>query len=409
MKVFYISSRLNVPDGSSVHGRAFVASVKKLGHEIETYPEITDLPEVVSKKGEVKKDILYYIKRLRLKVLFGRLKRIGPNTADAIKFLEGMTQSVKDFIKMRALVNEFHPDIIVYRKYLFNFSAVWLAKTSGIPCVAEINSLNIAESRLERGKRRSSAFSHWAEKYPLKRSNHVFCVSEAIKNVLATFLTGDKISVIPNGVDADVFDRERFNSLEIKHDLGLEGKLVLGYAGSYQAWHDVKKSVEVIEQLHEMDNAYHLLLIGNGKEYSRIKEYIDSRNLSDCVTQVDYVYHADMPRYLAAFDVAIMTYPVFDGFYFSPLKMYEYMAMSIPVVSTDIGQIGDVIENGKTGALVVDPTTDEFVEAIKSVTVPREKLMDMGATARYTAIEKHSWLVNAREVMDLCNSLLEKN
>jgi len=406
MKVLYISSRLNVPDGSSVHGRAFVSSVQQLGHEIVTYPEILPLAERNTEQVANNKGILRFIKKFRPKTILFHLKKSHYFVAVVIEFVEGAMVSIKDFFKLRKIVKKSNPDIIVFRKYFFNFAVIWISRRYQLPCIAEVNSIKQVESKLQKNKASGSSFSHWAEKYPLLNSSHVFCVSTAIKNNLDTFLDPDKVSVVPNGVDVNVFDREQYDPDNIKKSLGLEGKTILGYAGSYQAWHDVPQSIDVISKLKDINPSFHLLLIGNGQGYSAIKQMVKERQLEEYVTQIDYVLHAEMPKYLAAFDVALMTYPIFEGFYFSPLKMYEYMAMSIPVVSTDIGQIRDVIVDNVTGILVQKPDTANFVAAVLSITDEQNRLLEMGRESRLAAVEKHSWLVNASQVMELCSKTL---
>ncbi len=58
-----------------------------------------------------------------------------------------------------------------------------------------------------------------------------------------------------------------------------------------------------------------------------------------------------MPAHLAAMDIAVAPYDVPPDFYFSPLKLFEYMAASRPVVAAAIGQIEDCLHDGVTGLL----------------------------------------------------------
>ena len=103
-----------------------------------------------------------------------------------------------------------------------------------------------------------------------------------------------------------------------------------------------------------------------------------------------------------------MTYPEIDGFYFSPLKMFEYLAMGIPVVTTDIGQIGEVIRDGETGALVFPPTVENFVAAIGNVVRRSERIAAMKCACRRLATEQFSWTDNARAVIDLCRETVAR-
>lgn len=404
MKVLYISSRLNVPDGSSVHGRAFVASVIKLGHEIHTYPEIGSLPEVYSKPNFKKKDLNFYFRKLRPESVLGKIRSLDYRISILFAFFGGLTDSIRDYFRIRKIVKEFKPDIIVYRQYLYNYAPIWAAKVSGLSTVAEVNSIKSVEIGLSQNNPPWMSVVKWAEKYPLIRSDKIFCVSSAIKKDLDQIVNGNLVSVIPNGVDGDVFDRNAYDPRKIKEELGIAGKTVLGYAGSYKSWHGVSLTVNVIEKLRNTHPDFHLLLIGRGETFQKVKEQIQINKLESFVTQIDYVPHAEMPKYLSIIDVALMTYPIFEGFYFSPLKMYEYMAVGMPVVSTNIGQIGDVIENDKTGVLVDDPTADNFVLAILSITEHTDNLAKISAYSRKVAIEKHSWIVNAKAVLELAET-----
>jgi len=404
MKVLYISSRLNVPDGSSVHGRAFYTSVKKLNHEICTYPEIVAIQNDGNHETPSWSNIAFYNKKI--KRIFNKLKRINPIVAVCIDFLDGLLDSIRDYYHLKSIVQKFKPDVIVYRQYLYNYAAVWLSKKFAIPCVSEVNAIKTDELQLKANKSISTSIIQKSELYNLVRSDSVFCVSDAIKEILDSLIDSKNVSVIPNGVDADVFDRNKFSSEQIKEELNLQDKIILGYVGSYQTWHGLETMLSMIEGLAKVDSRYHLLLIGSGKEFVNIKQRVDREGLCTLVTQIDHVPHAEIPKYLSVFDVAVMTYPIIDGFYFSPLKMYEYMAMSLPVVSTDIGQIRSVIEDDKTGKLVIDPTPHEFVKAVLSVTNDRDQLVQMGKNARQEAVENHSWLTNASRVMDLCANLI---
>src|SRR5207302_554460 len=64
------------------------------------------------------------------------------------------------------------------------------------------------------------------------------------------------------------------------------------------------------------------------------------------------VAHTDIPGLLASMDVAVAPYPNLADFYFSPLKVYEYMAAGLPVVVSNIGQLGKLINHGVNGLLV---------------------------------------------------------
>jgi glycosyltransferase involved in cell wall biosynthesis len=212
--------------------------------------------------------------------------------------------------------------------------------------------------------------------------------------------------VIPNGVDIDKFDPDRYDRAAARRKTGIGNEFILGYVGSYMKWHGLETSLDTIELLAREKLSYHLVLIGTGSQHRHISREIEARGLQKHVTQMGTIPHASMPEYLAMFDLALMTYPAMEKFYFSPLKMYEYLSMGIPVVSTDIGQIGEVLAHRKTGMLVHEPTAVEFARAITTVAEDTGLLNEMRNNARQDAERNHSWLANARSVVELCEEAL---
>ncbi len=409
MKVLYISSRINAPDGSSVHGRAFVRNVKKLGHEIETFPQIKSIGYIQDKSGDDRRSITEKIQQAGVgKIIKSRIRRLGRLASDGVDLYDGLAETVRYFFGVRKILKSFTPDVLVYRTTLYNFAPQILRRRYVLPCVAEVNSIKYLEISIASRSGVAARLTRRAERFAIARSDRVFVVSRPIKQFVDEFYPPEFCSIIPNGVETDEFNPALFDKQSVKNELGLSGRTVLGYVGSYKAWHGLPISIELIKLLCSSDPNYVLLLIGNGDQYAHIKSLIDSESLHDKVKQIDYVPHEEVPKYTAVFDYAVMTYPDFEGFYFSPLKMYEYMSMGIPVVSTDTGQIASIIRSDETGKLVYPPTADNFSLAIESLQQSPEHYQKISAASRNEVLRYHSWLGNAKKVMAVCEQLLGK-
>jgi len=208
-------------------------------------------------------------------------------------------------------------------------------------------------------------------------------------------------------VDTNKFDPEKYDKQLMKKKLGLREKTILGYVGSYKTWHGVDIAIRTIEMMAKTTKmSYHLLLIGNGEGFDRIKAQIEEKNLTSGVTQIDSVAHEEIPQYIACFDYALMSYPDMKSFHGSPLKMFEYMAMGIPVVATAVGQIKEILRHRETGILVYPPTPENYVKAILDADQDPERLRRIGTSARRLIVEKYSWLKNAEKIIEVCNGLL---
>ena len=411
MKILYTSDRINANDGSSVHCRAFVESIRQIGHEIRTFPPIIDIEYSFRSYTPDKKGLMYYLKRLRkvnIHTLIYYLKKTNAYVSEFVSMLEGFVRSVKQYAALRGILNTYEPDIIIHRHHVFSYASSWISRAYEIPLLVEVNSLRSMEAKLSNKHNKPTFITRRAEHKVIKSADYVFSVSNPIKDYIDTHIEPKESSVIPNGVDINKFNPKRFDKELLKDKLGLKGKIVIGYVGSYKRWHGLDVAIDMIQSLSRKTANYHLLLIGNGQCFTSIKKKIIDKNLDCFVTQINYIPHTDVAEHIASFDYALMSYPNIDSFYFSPLKMFEYMAMSIPVVATNIGQIKKIIKNKETGVLVYPPTPENFESAIINMDENRQELERIGHNARKLMIEKYSWLQNARKILTICEQIVSR-
>ncbi len=406
MRLLYITDRINAADGSSVHGREFARSVRRLGHEIKTFPPLGDIYPKTASSQKRDKGPFYYLKKVNMATLLFYLHQWNGYLSECLLAIEGLFDSLKHYRKLRALFRDFMPDVIIYRQRLFNFAPYWISRRYCIPIVDEVNSLRSIEATQEDRRNKVTFVTRWGERKAIESANALFSVSKVNKDKVDHYAELSKSFVIPNGVDIEKFDPSRFDKELSKANLNLGGKTVLGYVGSYKIWHGLETSLEVVEKLLKYDTDFHLLFIGHGDQYPRIRQLITERQLNGNVTQIDSVSHNAIPEYILAFDYALMTYPAMQPFAFSPLKMFEYMAMGVPVVATNIGQIGEIITHRQTGILVSTPTVENFVSAILN---ERDRLMAMGNNARKLVVQQYSWRANAEKILAICDRLVSTN
>jgi glycosyltransferase involved in cell wall biosynthesis len=97
-----------------------------------------------------------------------------------------------------------------------------------------------------------------------------------------------------------------------------------------------------------------------------------------------------VPGLLASMDVAVCPYPK-QRFYFSPLKVYEFMAAGLPVVASRIGQLGELIEDEMTGLLCPPGDTTALADALDRLRRDPVLRRRLGQAARASAIRDHTW------------------
>ena len=83
--------------------------------------------------------------------------------------------------------------------------------------------------------------------------------------------------------------------------------------------------------------------------------------------------------------------PAIANFYFSPLKLFEYMAAALPIVASDIGQISDVIRHGDNGLLCAPDDPVALASALDRLRCDESLRIRLGASARATVLRSHTW------------------
>lgn len=242
--------------------------------------------------------------------------------------------------------------------------------------------------------------------YSLARK--IICVSTSSKQQLVEDWQVDpgKIVVMPNGVDIELFG-QRFDSKLVRTKYGLDSEPVIGFVGSFQKWHGIDVLIKSFSRvLHQIPDAI-LLLVGDGPARADIEKWIAELHLGPRVTITGYVPQNKVPELLAATDVTVLPYPRFQKeLWFSPLKMYEYMAAGKAIVASNYGQISDVLTNGQTGILVEPGNVNELTEAIVRLLEDHKLNSQLGKNAFDQARNQHSWEQYVARLEDIYGSAI---
>jgi glycosyltransferase involved in cell wall biosynthesis len=126
-------------------------------------------------------------------------------------------------------------------------------------------------------------------------------------------------------------------------------------------------------------------------------ELARSKGLEDRVKIAGWVGHEELPAHVAAFDVAVMPD---SNEYGSPMKIYEYMAMGVPVVAPRLGPLADGIVDGETGRLVPRRDLASFAGALVDLLSDETLRSRMGARAADHVARNHTWERNAARVLE---------
>jgi glycosyltransferase involved in cell wall biosynthesis len=272
--------------------------------------------------------------------------------------------------------------------------------------VLEVNSPLTYEEEKYRGGSVFPYLARWAERRTWRRADLLVAVSQALCNHFEEAgVKARRVEILPNAVDTRLF-RPEVDDSPLRSRLKPDGRFVVGFVGSFKAWHGVDFLLEAFNWLRGKDSSYHLLLVGDGPMRAKLEEETRRLGLQEAVTLVGNVPHEEIPRYLALMDVAVAPYPALDDFYFSPLKLYEYMAGSRAVVASRIGQVAEVIADGLTGLLYEPGNEEAFIGCIRRLRADESLRRELGQNARM-ACSKNTWRRNAERVVGWVEPLLQ--
>ncbi|PSR16940.1 glycosyltransferase family 1 protein [filamentous cyanobacterium CCP3] len=297
---------------------------------------------------------------------------------------------------LRAALEAADPFDAVYERYsLWSHSAMDFAQAQGIAALLEVNAPLIEEQAQHRGLIQHQAARRVAERV-FQSATAIIAVSEEVRQYLTGWVSGDRVRVIPNGVNP-----HRFAKLPLARSPS--ATFTVGFVGSLKPWHGLSHLVNAFEQLYRRVPQARLLIVGDGPERDRLEVQLVERRLQSIARCTGAVSPDRVPALLAQMDVAVAPYPASPDFYFSPLKVVEYMAAGLPVVVSDIGQLRHLVVNGVTGLLC--PPGDEKALAIALERLWRSPDLRraLGRSARQHILAHHTWDGVAEQILAIAH------
>ena len=380
MKVLY-HHRTLAKDGMDVHIQEMVAALRRRGHQV-----LVVGPGSHGRTGDIERTSR-------------GARRILPA---AVAELAELTYNALAFRRLQTAYSSFQPDILYERYNLYLLAGLWLSRARDLPMLLELNA-PLAHERSKHADLTWRRLAHRLEAKVWGAANAVLPVSHA----LADFVHGagvaeNRIHVIPNGVDPSRFSPE-IDGGEIRRQLGLADRVVLGFTGFVRPWHGLDRIIDVMAQCGAAHNL-HLLIVGDGPARSDLERKAHQLGVLGCVQFIGPIPRNDIPRYVAAFDIALQPSAVP---YASPLKLVEYMAMGKAIIAPDQPNIRELIDHSLTGLLVGGGGTAELTNAILSLAKNAKLRENLGRRALHEVRKRGlTWEANAERVEALADRLI---
>lgn len=315
---------------------------------------------------------------------------------------------------VRKITREWQPDCIMERFYTFAGGGIVAAHARGIPAILEVNApvidppgtpKDVLDQVTGRVMRRwATQQCRWAD---------------AIVTPLATTVPDEvrgKVTALQWGANVRQFDPARYpragsEAEALRQRYGIpHGAPVVGFVGSFRAWHGIAEAIRAFRIVRDRIPNVHLLLVGDGPERHAL-ELSAGHPITSGIIFTGAVPYRDVPHHLAICDVAVAPFvPALHpplrafGFYWSPLKVFEAMAMAIPVVTTAVEPLTEIVRGA--GIAVPERDRDGLASAIIDLLRDAPRRIEMGMTGRSRVVAEWSWEAHCRHLDTLITQVV---
>lgn len=310
--------------------------------------------------------------------------------------------------KIKEIIKEFNPDIVHTHASKAGALGRRAAASCGVPIIVHTFHGHVFHSYF--GKTKTSLFKQ-IEKRLAKKSTGIIAISDLQKKELVeehSICKSQKVEVINLGFDLQPFQEKRKNLRdEIRTELQLENNdIAIGIIGRLAPIKNHSFFLQAIEQvLTKTTKSIKVFIVGDGEERQKIEEKVEKMNqrFENRIKMTSWV--KDVGRFNAGLDIICLSSNN-EG---TPVSLIEAQAGNIPVVTTDVGGVKDIILENETGFIVPIGNLEMYVEKVLDLVENEEKRLKMSQNGWNFVQDKFSYQTLVKNMDNYYTKLINQN
>lgn len=402
--------------GASVHAQEMIRAFRALGHEVTVF---------CTKRGDKHEDPTTVSVPADLTDL--------PVFVVPVSGVKGAAEREAAVVRVAARMAELAGaggfDLLYERYSLFSTAGVTARRSSGVPLVIEVNAPLLREQKVHRSLH-DEPTAERTTRESFTQADLLSCVSEPVADWARRLLAEDvtapgrtpRVRVTPNGVDPTRFtprhpdqqatEQHRTDQQRTDATARLKDAVTIGFLGTLKPWHGTDLLLRAFARIATQDARPRLRIIGGGPERRRLESLAAELGIGERVEFTGPVSPAQVPQLLAGLDIATAPYPAPSDeseHYFSPLKVYEYLAAGLPVIASALGELPQLLDGGRAAdgsaegmpaGITLPPGDPEaLARALDRLIADPARRAQMGAAGRRLVEREHSWVMRAQGVL----------